>query len=206
MPPFDPVETARAARRGLDFPQAERILNDALGLTSEPTLREELLRELFYLYFAPVYENLPRAQWCLEQMESINPSAHNGMEWALFMLNCRQNTFEARRWAEITSQRAESERSMEILYSATALAGYLAAKEADLPKVHDALRRLNSIIDEGQWLPWGDEVGFLEASIELTDDIQKDAAELAKRIAPRIQDPEYKARAQKVGRVADPLT
>jgi hypothetical protein len=201
MEAFDSIEQARAAKRRQDFAGAEEILKKALTVAEEPEVREELFRQLFYLYFSPVYENLVEAEHCLAQIDRLNPSAHNGMEWALFLLNCKQDSVGAKKWAEIAMGRAESENAISVLYTATAFAGLIAAKELNVQNVQSALRKLSSLVESGQDLPWGDEVTFLEASLALSEQTRRDVKALATQITPRIQDPEYQERAERLTHV-----
>jgi hypothetical protein len=198
----DLMHAAAAARKKGAYPEAERILSDALRQTLEPEPREELLRQLFYLYFAPVYENLTNAEVCLEEIEKLNSSALNGMEWTLFMLNCKRDPNEARKWAEITIKRAESENWVQMNYSATAVAGLLAAQRVDLPTVRKTLAKLRSLIEKDEQLPLGDAIPFLETSIGLSDDVNESSSQLAQRIASSIEDPEFRARAYKLAKSA----
>jgi hypothetical protein len=200
MEAFESIEQARAAKRERNFAGAEEILKNALTVTEEPEVREELLRQLFYLYFSPVYENLVEAEHCLAQIDKLNPSARNGMEWALFLLNCKQDSGDAKKWAEIAMGRAESENAISLLYTATAFDGLLAAKESNVPNVQSALRKLSSMVESGQDLPWGDEVAFLEASVALSEEIRRDVKSLAMQTTPRIEDPEYQQRAERLTR------
>jgi hypothetical protein len=201
MEAFDSIEQARAAKRRRDFPEAERILKDALGAAIASDAREEALRQLFYLYFSPAYEDLEQAQVCLAELDRLNPSAHNGMEWTLFLMNCKQDLIGAKEWAEITKGRAKSEDATPVLYTATAFAGLLAAKESNVQNVQSALQELNSMIDSGQELPWGDEVAFLETSISLGEEIRRDVRALAAQVATKIEDPEYRKRAERLTHV-----
>ncbi|MGB8769731.1 MAG: hypothetical protein WCC92_08955 [Candidatus Korobacteraceae bacterium] len=196
----NPIEGARAARRRRDFPEAERILNDALHVTPDSELREELLRQLFYLYFSPVYEDLAKSEWCLSEIEKLKPSAQNAVEWALFMMNCRRNPAEAAKWAELAVRRAEDEETPEILYSAAALVGLLAAKRNDLSGVQSAVIKLRSLAQQTHRLPFGDEVLFLEASLTLPPEIRRDITEFARYVVPFIEDQDYRARAERVAR------
>ena len=201
MEAFDSIEWARAAKRKRDFAGAEEILKNALAVAEEPEVREELLRQLFYLYFSPVYENLVEAEHCLAEIDKLNPSSHNGMEWALFLLNCKKDSAGAKKWAEITMERAESENVISVLYTATAFAGLLAAKESNVQKVRSALQKLTSLVESGQDLPWGDEVIFLEASVAISEETRRDVKALATQITPRIENPEYQQRAERLTRV-----
>jgi hypothetical protein len=123
------------------------------------------------------------------------------MEWALFLLNCKQDPAGAKKWAEIAAGRAEAENAISILYTATAFSGLLAAKESNLQNVQNALRKLSSLVGSGQDLPWGDEVTFLEASVALNEETRRDVKALAKQTIPRIKDPEYHERAERLTRV-----
>jgi hypothetical protein len=201
MEAFEAVEQARAAKRKQDFPATELILRKALEVTTEPRAREELVRQLFYLYFSPVYEDLEQAQGCLVELDRLNPSAHNGMEWALFWMSCKQDLANAKKWFEITAARAESENSVSALYTATSFAGLLAAKESNLHDVQSALGKLRSFVESGQQVPWGDEVAFLEACVNLSDEIRRDAKALAGKTAPKIEDLEFRERAERVSQV-----
>ena len=113
------------------------------------------MRQLFYLYFSPAFEDLEKAQTCLTELEMLNPSAHNGMESALFWMNCKNDPVNAKKWFGITAVRAESENSIPTLYTATAFEGVLAAREANLSEVREVLGKLSSIVEIGQELPWG---------------------------------------------------
>lgn len=202
MEAFDTIEQARIAKRKGDFPAAENILRKALEDSTELDVREELLRQLFYLYFSPVYEDLEEAQVCLAELDRLKPSAHNGMEWALFFMNCKQDLPNAKRWTQITAARAESENSVSALYTATALAGLIATKESNLEDVQIALRKLGSLVGTEQELPWGDEVDFLEACVKLNDEARQSARALASHTAPRIEDPKFRKRAQSIAEAA----
>jgi len=118
------------------------------------------------------------------------------MESVLFFLNCKQDRSSAKKWAQIVTTRAESENAISILYRVTALSGLMAAKESNLQDVHMALRKLDSLVASEHDLPWGDEVCFLEACMNLSQEVQQDAAALAVRTAPHIENFEYRKRAQ----------
>lgn len=165
---------------------------------TESDAREELLRQLFYLYFSPVHEDLDQAELWLTQLDKLNPSARNGMQWTLFLMNCKQDLTGAKKWVEITAARAESENSTSDLYTATALTGLLAAKESNLQIVQSAIQKLRSLVESGQQLPWGDEIEFLEACMTLNEEIRRDAKALSVRTAPKIEDPEYRRRAERL--------
>lgn len=201
MEAFDSIDQARIAKKRRDFPEAERILKNALGATIASDTREELLRQLFYLYFSPAYEDLEQAQVCLTELDRLNPSAHNGIEWMLFLMNCKQDPAGAKEWAEITKGRAKSESATPVLYTATAFGGLLAARESNMQNVQNALQELKSMIESGQELPWGDEVAFLEASMTLSVEIKREVRALAAQIATKIEDPEYRERAERLARV-----
>jgi hypothetical protein len=197
MSTFDQLmEAASLARRNRDYPKAEQILSEALDAASEPGRKEAALRQLFYLYFSPVYEHLSKAEECLKEMDKLNPSAHNGMEWAMFELNCKRGIKGARVWAGIAVQRAESEKADGTHYSALALVGLLAAREFDLSTVRSVLQKLRSLVSSDKDLPFGDEVVFLEASTEFDADIKKSVAELAAELLPFIENSEYKRRVE----------
>ena len=202
METSNPIEQARIAKRDKDFPAVENILTEALRGATESHVREELLRQLFYLYNSPVYENLEEAQVCLAELDRLNPSAHNGMEWVMFFMNCKSDLANAKRWAQITGARAESENSTSALYTVTALAGLIAVQEKNLEDVEIALRKLDSLVGSDQELPLGDEVVFLEACMVLSDNARESARALASRTALRIEDPEFRKRAQNVADAA----
>ena len=202
MEAFEPIEQARVAKRQKDFPAAEKILRNALEVASEAEVREEIVRQLFYLYFSPAFEDLEKAQTCLTELEMLNPSAHNGMESALFWMNCKNDPVNAKKWFGITAVRAESENSIPTLYTATAFEGVLAAREANLSEVREVLGKLSSIVEVGQELPWGDEVPFLEASLNFGAGIRNQAKALAAKTGPRISDPQFRERAERVAREA----
>jgi hypothetical protein len=198
MTEFDAIETAHAAVRRFDFKSAEAILVQALSNEKDPPSRDALLLELFLVYFHPSNENVERAQWCLEQKEAINPSAENALQWVSFMLQCKRQPKEAQTWARIAVQRAEAEARLDVLYTAVSRLGFLAAQQGDLPAVTDALKKLSSLVDRNIDLPFGDEVPFLEAGINLEGEIRIRIKQLAKHIAVHIENPEYRARAESV--------
>jgi hypothetical protein len=80
MTNFDSIQLARNARKNSEFAEAEAILLDALRSAESVELREALLRQLFFVYFSPLYEHLEEAESCLEQIEKLNPSAENALE------------------------------------------------------------------------------------------------------------------------------
>jgi hypothetical protein len=192
------LERVRAARRVQDYAKAEVILLEAQEKNTDPEARLAIQEQLFYLYSAPVYEDLDNAESCLRRIDELAPSAHNGLNWTMFMLNCRNNSNDAKRWARICATRAESEKSEFIIYQAVSVLGFISAKGQDVSEVSSCLRKLQSLILKGVLLPWGDEVLFLEACLTINDETRAEAIKIAQRTSNWIEDAEFRARAERV--------
>jgi hypothetical protein len=189
---------AQAAFGELRFADAERIVRDLLNVVTDTRSREILYDLLFFVYSNPLNEQLDKAQSCLEQKELIRQSAQNAMQWTQFMLFCKSFHAEAAKWADIAISRSEQTSDVYTLYTATAFRGLIAAKDNDRATVRRMLARITALAI-GKDLPFGDEVLFLEAASALGEDVQEDARGVSSLIAPKIQDPEYRLRALRLG-------
>ncbi len=198
MSDFDFIRLADAARRNSEFTKAESILADALGTAEAPESRETILQQLFFVYADPRFKHLEKAERCLQQIEELSPSAQSALRWVYFNQYCKKAPLDAERWAKVTTQRAENEGETETLYTAISLEGLFAAKRGDSSGAQDALRRLKLLVQKSVPVRYGDEVGFLEESLALDEEMRKEAAAFARVIATRIEDPAFRSRAESI--------
>ncbi|MEI9977638.1 MAG: hypothetical protein WDN23_01330 [Edaphobacter sp.] len=187
------LKLAQIAEGELRFEDAEAFLLKALAESAVDELREFIYDRLFFIYSNPLNEDLERAEWCLVMKEDIRMSAENALQWTQFELFCRLAPEEAAKWADTAIVRAEHSDDVSALYSAASLRGFIAADSKDRITVWLVLRKLLPLIDKD--VPFGDAIAFFEKARNLGDDIRETIERVSLHIAPRIEDPEFRARA-----------
>lgn len=194
--------TIQAATRALcaqDFGKASEILQQGLESCKDLDEREIILQHLAHLYEHPLNENLDKAQFYMSERESLHPSAYTALANAYFQLHSKRDGHAARRWAETAAQRALEEHDWSTLYSASAVGGLLAASDGDEASIETALNRLEGLLDNAdKTITYGDAVVFLELLGKADNDLAARARRLAGLIAPKIEDVDFRARAEVV--------
>src|SRR5262249_39385094 len=108
----------------------------------------------------------------------------------------------AHNWAEIASRRAVEEHDSSTLYSASAVRGLIAANAGDEAATRSALNRIEILLDSpDEMICYGDAVPFLELLGKADDDIAAIARQLAGRIAQKIDDADFRTRAESIARL-----
>lgn len=191
-------QAAQQAYGGRRFADAERIAQSMLAVVADVESREILYDLLFFIYSNPLNEKPDRAQACLETKELLRQSAQNAMQWAQFMLFCRESRREAAKWADVAIKRSEQESDRRTEYTAVAFRGLVAAKESDKGTVRRMLAKIAAFA-VGDDLPFGDEVSFFEAANALGEEFHENVRDVCLLIVPKIRDPEFR---QRVARLA----
>jgi hypothetical protein len=183
-----------------DFSAAEALLAASL---KEPWSKDEqviLLQQLMHVHTAS--GDLGRAQLVTEDRERLDPSAPTALSNAYFQLYGKGNSQVARVWVRLAIQRAANEDDPFTLYNAHCLAGLLAVRAEDWDAAGESLAALRSLADDRttENLSWGDAVLFLEAVPPEAGDIYESGIEFASRIASKIEDADFRDRANPISK------
>lgn len=193
------IQLATWAMCEQDFGNADAILQRGLESCNDLEEKEIILQHLVHLYEHPLNENLDKAQFYMSERESLHPSAYSALANAYFQLHSRRDSNAARNWAEIALRRALEEHDLGTLYSANAVGGLIAANAGDKTATRAALNRIESLLgSHDEMICYGDAVVFLELLGKADGDIATKARQLAGRIAPKIEDADFRARAEAI--------
>lgn len=193
------IQLATRAMCEQDFANADAILQRGLESCKDPEEREIILQHLVHLYEHPLNENLDKAQFYMSERESLHPSAYTALANAYFQLHSKRDGHAGRSWAETATRRALEEHDWSTLYSASAVGGLLAARDGDEAAARAALNRIEGLLGSAdEMISYGDAVGFLELLGKSDGDMGAEARRLAGLIAPRIEDADFRARAEAV--------
>lgn len=179
-----------------EFDQAEKLLNDRLGESRSKEDQFFLLQQLQFVRVAA--GNLSEAQSAMDAREAMDPSGATALSNAYFQLYSKGETQTTQSWVLVAIQRANAERDTATLYSAHSLAGLLAARVGDSLKAKEALSALRQLLASEGEISWGDAVTFLESIRTRMPGLNDAAIDLAGRIAPKIEDVEFRSRAEAV--------
>jgi hypothetical protein len=179
-----------------EFGQAEKLLNDRLGESRSKEDQFFLLQQLQFVRVAA--GNLPKAQRAMDAREAMDPSGATALSNAYFHLYSKGETQTTQSWVLVAIQRANAERDTATLYSAHSLAGLLAARVGDSLKAKEALSALRQLLASEGEISWGDAVTFLESIRTGVPGLNDAAMDLAGRIASKIEDVEFRSRAEAV--------
>jgi hypothetical protein len=192
------IQLATQAMCEQNFGDADAVLQRGLQSCDDLEEREIILQHLVHLYEHPLNENLDKAQAYMSERESLHPSAYTALANAYFQLHSKRDSHAARNWAEIASRRALEEHDLSTLYSASAVGGRLAARDGDRVAAEAALRQIEILLGSAdEMICYGDAVAFLEL-LGKTGDMAAKARRLAGLIAPKIEDVDFRARAETV--------
>jgi ATP/maltotriose-dependent transcriptional regulator MalT len=192
------IQSATRAMCEQRFVEADAILKEGLKECSEAEEREIILQHLVHVYEHPLNQDLGKAELYMSEREALRPSAYSALANAYFQLYSRRDSHAARTWAETASRRALEEHDLSTLYSASALAGLLAAGEGDLDRAKSALDQIESLLGRADEIVYADAVVFLESLRAAGDDMAARAKLLAASIAPTIEDTDFRSRAEVV--------
>lgn len=196
------IRRATQAMCEQNFRDADAILQRGLQSCNDPEEREIVLQHLVHLYEHPLNENLDKAQVYMSERESLHPSARTALANAYFQLHSKRDNQAARNWAETASRRALEEHDLSTLYSASALGGLLAAGDGDRVAAKVALSRIESLLDStDETICYGDAVTFLDLLGKTDDDMAAKVREIAGLVAPKIEDADFRARAEAISRL-----
>jgi hypothetical protein len=186
---------SRAMCAGL-FREADEILQTSLQESRDKTEKLLVLQSLVHLYSHPGNQDFSRAKQYIASRESLDPSASTALSNANFFLYIAGTSDEARHWADLACSRARTADDFTTLYSSIAMSGLIAAQQQEQSAARALLHELDVLVADGRNdMPYGDAVPFLEASLGLSGDIRAGARDLARMIAPKIEDLEFRARA-----------
>ena len=194
------LELASRAMCDGKFREADDVLQEALADANDSEDKNMILQSLVHLYSHPLNEDFDKAESYMKQRESLNPSGATALSYAYFESYTRQDQDAAQRWAKTAIVRASDEHDSSTLYSAAAIVGITAANKGDSTAVAFSLQQIAALLEEEpDDINYSDAVALLELTAKRSDftDITR---HIAQRIASRIQDPEFRAKAQAIAR------
>ncbi len=194
----DLIQRATEAMCKQQFAEADSILQKGLQNTDDSEEKEIILQHLVHLYEHPLNEQLDKAELFLSKRESLNPSAYAALAGAYFQTHSKRDDQAAAKWAEIAERRAAAEGDLGTLYSAAALSGLLAVRRGDLGAAQLALDRLGGLVGSSDMICYGDAIIFLESLKSSPGEVIAKVKPLARMIASKIEDPEFRTRADAI--------
>jgi len=195
------LQNALAAVRGGRFDEADQSLSASLLTYTDPDERDLILQQLQQLNSHPQNRNIEMAQAFMNMREAQQPLAHVALSQAYFQLHIRSDLRAAQHWAEKAKERAQAEEDWCTLYSASAVIGIVAADTNNRATVISALETMESLVGKDEFISYGDAVLLLEAAAKDGDEAATKARQLAVRLAPLIDDEDFRARAEAISGV-----